>query len=155
MSSPIIRFYKPADLQAVINLFKEAVVAINSRDYSSEQIGVWIDIDPAVWQKKFESNIAFIAKIDTTIVGFADMSYEGYLDRLYVHKDYQGRWVSFYLFKAIEKAARDLGLSKIITDCSITAKGPAERMGFSVIREQVVERRGMRFINYHMEKMLI
>lgn len=58
------------------------------------------------------------------------------------------------LFRAIEQAARNLGLHKITTDCSITAKVPAKRMGFIVIQEQVVEKKGMKFINYHMEKKL-
>lgn len=82
------------------------------------------------------------------------MSHEGYLDRLYVHKDYQARFVALKLFRAIEQAARELGLSKITTDCSITAKVPAERMGFVVIKEQIVEKKGMKFVNYHMEKKL-
>jgi putative acetyltransferase len=62
--------------------------------------------------------------------------------------------VSLRLFKAIENAARELGLTKITTNCSITAKIPAERMGFKVIKEQTVEKKGMKFINYHMEKQL-
>lgn len=153
-SSIIIRPFTSSDLPAVIQLFKEAVAAINIRHYSPEQIAVWIDIDPIKWQAKLENMIVFVAEIDSTIVGFADMTREGYLDHLYVHKDYQARWVSLHLFRAIEKAARERGLSQITTDCSITAKVPAERMGFVVIKEQTVEKHGMQFINYHMEKKL-
>lgn len=158
-----IRPYKSSDLQAVIQLFKEAVAAINIQHYTPEQIAVWTDIDANRWQMKFEKNIVFVAvsakasgvgwtELDFTIVGFADMTRQGYLDRMYVHKDYQARWVSLHLFRAIEKAARELGLTKITTDCSITAKIPAERMGFKVVKEQIVERKGTQFTNYHMEK---
>ena len=79
--------------------------------------------------KKLEQNIAFVAEMDSTIVGFADISHEGYLDRMYVHKDYQARWVSLHLFRAIEKAARELGLTKLTTDCSIT-KSASRTHGF-------------------------
>lgn len=154
MSTIIIRPYKTSDLQAVIQLFKEAVAAINIRHYSAEQIAVWTDVDPVRWQAKLEKMIVFVAEIDSIIVGFADMTREGYLDHLYIHKDYQARWVSLHLFKAIEKTARGLGLTKITTDCSITAKVPAERMGFVVIKEQIVEKNGVQFTNYHMEKKL-
>ncbi len=154
MSSITIRPFKSSDLPAVIQLFKEAVAAINIQHYSAEQIAVWTDIDSEHWLKKFEQNITFVAQIDSMIVGFADISHEGYLDHMYVHKEYQGRWVSLHLFRALEKAARELGLTKITTDCSITAKVPAERMGFVVIKEQMVERKGIQFKNYYMEKKL-
>lgn len=154
MSTITIRPFQSSDLSAIIQLFKEAVAAINIRHYSAEQIAVWTDVDPAKWQTKLEKMIVFVAEIDSTIVGFADLTREGYLDHLYVHKEYQARWVSLHLFKAIEKAARELGLTKLTTDCSITAKVPAERMGFKVLKEQIVEKNGMKFINYHMEKKL-
>jgi putative acetyltransferase len=154
MNTIVIRPFNSSDLSSMIQLFKEAVAAINIRHYSPEQVAVWTEVDPARWQAKLEKMIAFVAEIDSTIVGFADMTHEGYLDHLYVHKDYQARWVSLHLFKAIEKAARELGLTKITTDCSITAKVPAERMGFAVIKEQIVEKNGVQFINYHMEKRL-
>ncbi len=157
MSSSItIRAFNPSDTALLINLFREAVHAINIKHYSAEQVAAWApaEIDFDRWQKSLETNITFVAEIDSNIVGFADMTHEGYLDRLYVHKDYQGRWVALHLMRAIEKAARELGLSKITTDCSITAKKPAERMGFVVIKEQTVTKRGVAFINYAMEKKL-
>ena len=73
---------------------------------------------------------------------------------MYVPKGYQARFIALKIFKALEQKAKELGLEKIITDCSITAKVPAERMGFKVIKEQVVEKNGMKFTNYHMEKKL-
>jgi GNAT superfamily N-acetyltransferase len=154
MDAIIIRSFKPSDLSLVIQLFKEAVPAINIRHYSSEQISTWIDIDPIRWKEKLISNIAFVAEIDSIIVGFIDMTHEGYLDHLYIHKNYQARWISLKLLRAVEKIARQLGLARIFTNCSITAKLPAERVGFRVIREQVVEKNGVQFVVYHMEKNL-
>ncbi len=123
-STIIIRSFNPSDTALLINLFREAVHAINIKHYSAEQVAAWApaEIDLDRWQKSLEANITFVAEIDSNIVGFADMTHEGYLDRLYVHKNYQGRWVALHLMRAIEKAARQLGLSKITTDCSITAK---------------------------------
>lgn len=149
-----IRPLQSDDIPALIQLFKEAVQAINVTDYSQEQIAAWTDINTEKWHTTLSKNIAFVALIDNQIVGFADITHEGYLDRLYIHKGYQGRWVSLHLMRAIEKAARDLGLTAITTDCSITARKPAERFGFVVVKEQVVECRGMTFTNYKMEKKL-
>jgi putative acetyltransferase len=84
MSTIIIRPFKSSDLHAIIKLFKEAVAAINIRHYTPEQIAIWTDIDPARWQTKFAENIVFVAEINSTIAGFADMSREGELDHLYI-----------------------------------------------------------------------
>ena len=157
MNFPVkIRPYKTSDTQAIIILFREAVHAIASKHYSPEQIAVWApqEIDAARWQKSLEETITFVAEIDSTIVGFINTTREGYLDRLYIHKDYQGGRVSYALFKKIEATAKELGLTKITTDCSITAKVPAERMGFVVLQEQTVMRKGVPLINYKMEKIL-
>lgn len=155
MSTIIIRPYQPSDLPAVVQLFKEAVAAINIKHYTSEQVAVWTTINLEKWQTSLATNITLVAEANNIIVGFGDLSHEGYLDRLYIHKDYQGKFISLKIFKALEQKAKELGLEKITTDCSITAKVPAERMGFKVVREQVVEKNGMKFVNYHMEKKLI
>lgn len=155
MNTIIIRQYEPSDLQEIIVLFKEAVANINIKHYSQAQIDVWTDVNLERWENSLQENVTFVACIGSKIVGFADMTHEGYLDRLYIHKDHRGGFVSLRLFRAIEKSARELGLAAISTDCSITARIPAERMGFRVIREQKVERKGMTFINYHMVKKLL
>lgn len=153
-SSIIIRPFTSSDIFALVRLFQEAVQAINIKHYSPEQVAAWKEVDIERWKKSFEKNITFVAEIDGTIVGFADITHDGYLDRLYIHKEYQGRWVAVYLLRAVEKAARELGLAKITTNCSITAKKPAEKMGFVVVKEQTVEKNGIFFINYAMEKKL-
>ncbi len=156
MSSIKIRRFHSSDTKKLIQLFRDAVHAIGIKHYSPEQVAVWApeEIDEEKWHTSLKKNITFVAEIDGTIVGFADMTHEGYFDRLYVHKDYQGRFIAVHLLRAIEKVARELGLSKITTDCSITAKLPAERMGFKVVKEQTVERRGVEMVNYVMEKEL-
>jgi len=76
------------------------------------------------------------------------------LDRLFISKDYQGKFNSRHLLRHIEQAARRLGPNKIFTHCSITAKVLAMRAGFKVVKEQTVFKDGVHFINYVMEKEL-
>ncbi len=156
MSIITIRRFRPSDTKELIQLFRDAVHSINIKHYSSEQVAVWApeEINQDKWHQSLQKNITFVAEIDSKIVGFVDMTHEGYLDRLYIHKDYQARFIAFRLMKHIEQAARNLGLSKITTHCSITAKIPAERMGFKVIKEQTLIRNGIEFTNYVMEKIL-
>lgn len=151
-----IRPFQPEDLSAIIQLFRHAVRTINIKHYSSQQVAVWApdDIDEARWRTSLEKDITLVAELKGILVGFANMTHEGYLDRLYIHPNYQGRFISLKLFKSLEQSARQLGLAKITTNCSITAKLPAERIGFTTVKEQTVVRKGVELTNFLMEKIL-
>ena len=41
------------------------------------------------WDRSFREHYALVTVDDETIVRFGDIDRTGYLDRLYVHKDYQ------------------------------------------------------------------
>ena len=83
------------------------------------------------------------------------MSHDGYLDRLFVHKDFQGQGIATALVDVLERDAATLGLTEIRTDASITAKPFFEQRGFRTIRQQSVERRGVSLTNYQMAKKLL
>ena len=85
-----------------------------------------------------------MAEEGDAIVGFADLGPDGYLVRLYVHRDWQGRGVASALCDALP-AART-------THASITARPFFEKRGYQVLRAQQVERRGILLTNYIMEK---
>lgn len=89
-----------------------------------------------------------MAELDGVIAGFGDIDETGYLDRLYVHKDYQRRGVAAALCDAMERTAP----GKIVTHASITARPFFEGRGYTVVRTQQVERQGVLLTNYVMEK---
>ncbi len=86
-----IREYKTSDCNEIADLFYNTVHYINSKDYTEEQLNVWatgnVDIDE--WNKSFFNNYTVVMEENGMIVGFGDINDGGYLDRLYVHKDYQ------------------------------------------------------------------
>ena len=84
-----------------------------------------------------------------TIVGFADMDGSGYLDRLYVHRDFQRRGVASALCDALEAAS---AAETFTTHASRTARPFFECRGWRVVREQTVLRRGVALNNFVMEK---
>jgi putative acetyltransferase len=65
---------------------------------------------------------------------------------------YVGRGVGSRLLVAVEGEARKTGLERIHTEASITARPFFVRWGFRVVREQVVERRGVGMTNFVTEK---
>lgn len=149
-----IRTYQSKDCQEIIKLFYETVHSINSKDYTEKQLKVWApkDIDLDLWDKSFMKNYTIVSTINDTIVGFGDLSISGYLDRIFVHKDYQNKGIAKKIVKELERHAKDIGLNIITTEASITAKTFFQKQGYHIIKEQQVERKGEVLINYKMKK---
>ena len=147
----IIREYQSADCGEIVELFYNTVHTVNAQDYRKEQLDVWAskNIDIAKWDQSLMAHYAFVALEDGIIVGFGDIDTSGYLDRLYVHKDYQGRGIATDICDKLEAIVRE---KKIVVHASITAKGFFAKRGYVVIKKQEVERDGIRLINYVMEK---
>lgn len=140
-----LRPYRPADCPALAELFYHTVHTVCARDYSSEQLDAWADgqVDLAAWNASFLAHTTLVAVEGGTIVGFADLAPEGYLDRLYVHKDWQRRGVASALCDALTEAK--------VTHASLTARPFFEKRGWRVVREQQVERHGVLLTNFVME----
>src|SRR5262249_56575361 len=67
---------------------------------------------------------------------------------------HQGRGIGRQLLAAIGVEARRTGLTRLITEASITAGPFFEAQGFKVVAPQVVTCRGAEFVNYRMERVL-
>ena len=149
----IIRQYTPKDCVDLVKLFYHTVHTINAKDYSQEQLNVWATdkIDLEVWNKSLSEHYTVVAVENNIIVGFGDIDKSGYLDRLFVHRDYQRRGIATAICNELERAVK---VDKIITYASITAKPFFEQRGFNVVKEQQVERNGIALTNYVMEKQL-
>lgn len=148
-----IREYKSSDCKEVSELFYNTVHTINNKDYTKEQLDVWAtnEIDLEKFNKSLIEHYSLVAIENKIIIGFGDIDKTGYLDRLYVHKDYQNRGVATMICNKLEQKMLK---GKIITHSSITAKHFFEKRGYKVIKEQQVERNRLLLTNYIMEKII-
>ena len=151
-----IRKYKPGDCTAMVKLFYDTVHKINGRDYTKEQLDVWAkeSVDLEAWNLSFLNHNTLIAEINGEIVGFADMDNAGYLDILYVHKDFQRRGIAAALVNELERCAKEAGISSFKTYASITARPFFEKQGYIVEEENSIIREGITLVNYKMVKYL-
>ena len=145
----LIREYIPSDCEQIAELFYQTVHTVNVKDYPLEQLSVWAsgNVDLSVWNKSFLEHNTLVAIENSIVVGFGDIDSTGYLDRLYVHKDYQKQGIASALCDKLEN-----GFTKITTHASITAKPFFLHRGYKVVKEQQVERNGIFLTNYVMEK---
>lgn len=146
-----LRLYRSEDCLALARLFYDTVHTVNARDYTPEQLNAWADghVDLAAWDASFLAHHTLVAEKNGEILGFADMDGAGYLDRLYVHKDHQGRGVATALCSALEAACP---VKSFTTHASLTARPFFESRGYQVLRRQTVVRHGISLENFVMEK---
>lgn len=149
----ILRAYRPSDLREILELFYNTVHTVNAGDYTPRQLSAWADgsADLAEWNRTLLEHTALAAVEGETIVGFGDIDASGYLDRLYVHKDFQRRGIASALCDALE---RSVEAERIVTHASVTARPFFEGRGYRVIGEQQAVRHGVAMTNYRMEKRL-
>lgn len=147
----VIRKYRSTDCGYLAELFYNTVHVINAADYTEEQLNAWASgaVDLEGWNRSFQEHHTFVAVIDEQIVGFADMDDIGYLDRLYVHKDFQHRGIATALCDKLEGTVRS---PQFTTHASVTAKPFFEGRGYKVEKGQQVERDGILLTNYVMVK---
>lgn len=149
-----IREYRSDDCSMLAQLFYDTVHTVNSRDYTNEQLAVWAtgNFDLCEWDRSFSEHTTLIATCDNVIVGFADMGKHGYLDRLYVHKDHQGKGIATALISELERRAREENVICFETYASITAKPFFEKRGYTAQSQNTVIREGISLINFKMTK---
>lgn len=147
----MIRTYRPSDCPALAALFYNTVHTVNAADYSREQLNAWADgnVDLKQWNRSFLEHVTVVTEENGKITGFGDMDKTGYLDRLYVHKDFQRRGIAAAVCDALEAL---VPAKEYTTHASVTARPFFEKHGYRVVKEQQVERRGVLLTNFVMKK---
>ena len=156
MSRLILRKAQSADVDHITTLFAETVGEINRHDYNSDQIRAWQQgkYPRSKWEKRIHEQYFLVAIENQELVGFASLTNNGFLDTLFVHKNHQRKGIAKKMVEALIDYARSNNFIRIETEGSITAQPFFTKMGFTVIRPQKVEARGVYLDNFLMEKML-
>lgn len=164
-----IREFRVGDEAALYEVFHSAVHDLAAGEYSPEQLAVWAPREPdlARWAEKMRSLRPFIAEAEAqaeaeteaagrsvSIVGYADLQPDGYIDHFYVAGRFGRRGVGRLLMARILDRAADLRLPKLYAHVSHTARPFFAHFGFQVVAENVVTLAGVSLSNLHMEKTL-
>ncbi len=147
-----IREYRPDDCKETADLFFNTVHTVNASDYTREQLNVWAtgQTDLAEWNKSLEKHRSFVAVYENKIVGFGDVDESGYLDRLFVHKDFQRRGVATAVCDRLERCIQ----GKITVHSSVTAKAFFEKRGYTVTERRREVRQNIELPYFVMTKQL-
>lgn len=148
-----IRSYLHGDHVAIAEIFKRAVHEIASRDYTPEQCLVWSDTkpNPEHWERRCDLKQPFVAEVDGKVAGFLELDPDGHIDCAYICPDFQRQGIMTRLVEHAVAASFARGLPRVYVEASITARPMFAKVGFDVIRENLVEIKGVQLVNYRME----
>lgn len=152
----ILRPFKPTDIDALIELFRLSVRRGTAEHYSHAQRIAWAPdvIDREHWLNKQQNKQTWVASLNHTMAGFADLEPDGHIDMLFVHPDFYRRGIATLLLEKLEQEAKRQSISRLFVEASLTAYPVFENAGFSVNARQTVHHNGQDFINFRMEKIL-
>lgn len=156
MTDITIRPFRAEDAQAAAELFFDTVRNAAGPAYDEKQREAWApasrDIDK--WQARLVGMTTLIAEDEKGIAGFMTLEPDGHIDLAYVRADAIGRGVAKALYDVIEGQAARLGIPRLYSEASETAKVFFARQDWSMIAPQTVSPNGVPMTNYRMEKHL-
>lgn len=153
----VVRSCRPGEAGALAEIFHRAVREGAAGAYTEEERAAWSPEAPsgAAWLARTEGAETVVAEAGGVPVGFMSLVMaEGYLDFAYVLPEVKGRGVAAALYAVLESRARAAGLGRLTTEASLLAEPFFARQGWSLVRRQTVERRGVPLRNAVMEKRL-
>ena len=149
-----IRRHKEGEESALFDVYHSAVHLIASRDYTPEQIQAWApaDLDPVLWKTTIHNINPFVAELNGSIVGYADLQSSGYIDHFFVSGRHPRQGVGSQLMTHLLKEARAQSIQELTSDVSRTAQPFYERFGFTVVEQRCPIVRGVMLPNALMRR---
>lgn len=151
-----IRRAVESDSTEIGDMYFDTVNAINSKDYPKEKIDVWAASGKRydMWKKKISGQYFLVAESGNVIIGISSVDLTGYLDFMYVHKDYQRMGIAQTLLNEIEKKAREQLNPEIWAYVSITADPFFKKNGYVFAGEKIITVQGIEFTDRILKKKL-
>lgn len=150
----MIREYQSGDHRAIAEIFTAAVHEIASRDYTEEQCLAWADrtVNFEHWEKRCAVKQPFVAVVDGEIAGFLELEADGHIDCAYINPTHQRQGIMTRLVKHAVEVCAARGTGRVYVEASICARPMFEKAGFTVLRENRVNMKGVELLNYVMER---
>ncbi len=151
------RSARPEDAGALAHVYFRAVREGAVDAYSPEQRAAWAPCEPEAdkWRDRIAGLNTIVAESENGIVGFMSLNPDdGDLDLAFVLPEAKGTGVAKTLYAILENHARSRNMRRLHTQASHLARPFFERQGWTVHRENQVERQGVTLTNWIMDKSL-
>ena len=154
LSDTKIRQANENDCEEIGKLYFDTVRTINAKDYSDKEIEIWSESGKNTynWKRKISEQYFLVAEFGKKIVGISSIDEKGYLDYMYVHKDFQHMGIATRLLKEIEAKAIEQNNPEIWAYVSITANPFFEKYGYVFSGTKIITVRGVEFVDRIMKR---
>jgi putative acetyltransferase len=151
-----VRKFQVGDEAALFRVYYSAIHQIACRDYSPVQIEAWApaDLDSSIWETRIRGINPFVIEADGTLIGYADLQENGYIDHFFVSGDRPRQGVGRLLMETIHDIAQRQSMKVLTSDVSRTAQPFFEHFGFEVLEQRSPMIRGVVVPNALMRKTL-
>ncbi|NEO92361.1 MAG: GNAT family N-acetyltransferase [Moorea sp. SIO3G5] len=152
----LIRNYQVSDANAVMDVYKNAIMGIASEAYDSKQVEIWSsypqDIDQ--FTKRLSMGITLVAVDGNKVGAFGQLHPANHIDLLFTAKDYSRQGYATAIYQQLEDEALKQGVNCLYTEASKISKYFFLKQGFTIIEPETVLLRGVGFERFRMEKVI-
>ena len=152
-----IRSLDEKDILQMKDLFRTTVLNVNARDYTEEEVKDWASCGDSEtrWRELLAGN-QYVGVFNecNVLVGFSSMNKDGYLNSMFVHKDFQHRGIATQLLSEVEQVAEQYGVRYITCEVSLTARTFFEKKGYEIVKIQKYKANRLELTNFVMRKVL-
>lgn len=149
-----IKKYISIDTLPLAKILYQAVHSIQPEIYDQEQQEAWAPT--SILEQNLALNNTWICLSEDTIIGYIDyIPSKGHINHLYTHPDFQRKGVASLLYQQIEAKAIEQQIKKLTVDASKVALPFFLRKGFIRERENIIERKGVKMVNFTLAKMIL
>ena len=139
------------DAAALLALSLAAIRMSAAEHYEERQLDAWAARRTLEGHRRMVADTAvFVAGVGHEVAGFASIALQpvgslaaGEVDQLFVHPAFGGRGVARALLVAVASAARDEGLTELVTHASWRAAPVFERLGYDRVEVETVQLDGV------------
>lgn len=155
-AEPLLRRFRAGDLAGVIAVFRSAVRGTGPTAYDAGQVAVWARFpeDRAAFGAALARGVTIVAERGGTIVAFGQLYPEDHIEYLYTDARYNRTGLGSAIHARLEDSARAAGTRRLTTKASLISRSFFEKAGFTVTKEEEIERGGVRFRRFRMAKRL-
>ena len=154
---PTIRLAQESDLLELASLFRQTVLTHAPQHYTPEQTAVWASL--AAEDDRMRQMIlgvtTYVALGDSNILGFAGIGKDGHVASAYVRHDCLHQGIGSTLMEALLSHAERESIQRLYAEASEFSLGLFRKFGFTLYDIEVVERQGVQFKRYLVERYAI
>ncbi len=149
-----LRTYHPSDAEAIVALFRDAVLNLGRQQYTEEQTKAWArhPENLGAFRVELSEGLTLCADVDGAPVAFGQLNPEDHVAYLYCHPAHARRGYATAILDELEERASGKGVDTLFSEVSCVARPLFERRGYRVDQEEHPIRHGVRFLRFRMGK---